>query len=542
LAGLVILGALVAVGFRLQRPSRTLYVAVPETVIAASPGEAGRDLDLAAGAARTALLQGLLGFEKVAALEPSREDAKAENPVALARVLAADQVLTSRLECGNRTCRMELRKIRGSDGRLLWTQGFTVDPASLLEIGLAVVEHLRAAYPEARLRPGVPDLEVRPEDYEAYLRLKRRFDDREKGFSTEDLLAGLERLERTSPRFLKLPLYASQILIQRFEVTRDRADLERAAQAVDLARATAPEDPRVLMQQATVARVAGRLDEAEAALEKLRRLDPGNAQFLELEALLLERKGERREALARMREVVRELPSAGRHFNLGNMLYREGNVGEARRELQAGLALAPKHYNGLSSLAQLELASGDPKRAAELYEKLVLRSPEYAELTNLGTAYLLIGRYGDASRRLREALALAPGSPSALLNLADAELLAGRKQEASTLYRQVLERSDSDPQPQKLLTVRAQALAHLDRASEAVAAVQEALRLDPESPGKAYEASLVYALVGDQTSALLNARRALDRGFDPRWFAFPWFNPLRAQLAEWTNQGGRNHS
>jgi tetratricopeptide (TPR) repeat protein len=539
-AGVAVLGALVAVGFRLRTPSRTLYVAVPETVTSAAPGSAAKDLGLAAGAARTALLQGLLGFERVAALEPSRDEATAKDPVALARTLAADEVLASRLECGDRTCRLELRRLRGADGRLLWTQGFTVDPGSFLEIGLAVIEHLRAAYPDARLRPGVPDLEVRAEDYEAYLRLKRRFDDREQGFSTEDLLAGLERLERTSPRFLKLPLYASSIRVQRFEVTRDRADLDRAAEEVDRARAIAPEDPRVLVQQATVARVAGRLDDAEAALARLRRLDPGNAQFLQQEALLLERKGERQEALARMREAVRQLPSAGLHFNFGNMLYRQGNVGDARRELEAGLALAPQHYNGLSSLAQLELASGDPKRAAELYEKLVLRSPEYTELTNLGTAYLLAGRYADAARRLRNALALAPGSPSALLNLADAELLAGRREVASGLYRQVLQQIDRDPQPEKLLTVRAQALAHLGRAPEAVAAAQEALRLDPESPSN--EASLVYALVGDETSALLNARRALDRGFDLRWFAFPWFDPLRAQLAERANQGGRNHS
>jgi tetratricopeptide (TPR) repeat protein len=480
---------------------------------------------------RTALLQGLLGFQNVVALEPAGDEAAVGDTVALARVLAADEVLTSRLECGDRTCRLVLRRLRGADGRLLWTAGLTVDSGSLLETGLAVVEHLRAAYPEARLRSGVPDLEVRPEDYAAYLRLKERFDNREQGFSTDDLLAGLERLERSSPRFLDLPLYAAAALVKRFEVTRNRADLERAAQEVERARATAPDDPRVLVQRATVARVAGRLDEAEAVLERLQRLEPGNAQRLQQKALLLERKGQRPQALVLMREAVRQRPSAGSHFDLGSMLYRHGEVGGARREMEAGLALAPDFYKGLSSLAQLELASGDPQRAAQLYEKLVRRSPEFTELTNLGTAYLLAGRYADAARRLRDALERSPGSPSALLNLADAELLAGRPKEASSLYGQVLERIDQDPQPEKLLTVRAQALAHLNRSSEAVAAVQEALRLDPESPFKAYEAALVFALVGDQASALWNAQRALDRGFDPRWFAFPWFDPLRTRLA-----------
>jgi serine/threonine-protein kinase len=529
-AGLTALAAVVAaLGLWLRVPPRMLYVAVPPTAIVAA-GDGGRDLPLAASAVRTALLQGLLGFQRVAALEPSRDEAAA-SPVALARVLAADEVLTSRLECGERSCRLVLRRLRGADGRLLWTAGFTVDARSLLETGLAVGEHLRAAYPDARLRPGVPDLEVRAEDYEAYLRLKARFDNREQGFSTEDFLAGLARLERTSPRFLDLPLAAASLLVKRFVVTRNRTDLERAAQEVERARATAPDDPRVLVQQATLARVAGRLDEAAALLERLQRLEPGNAQRLQQQALLLERRGRRPEAVALLREVVHQLPSAASHLNLGSMLYRQGDVAGARREMEAALALAPEHYNGLSSLAQLELASGDPRRAAALYETLVRRSPEYTELTNLGTAYLLGGRYADAARRFREALARTPGSPAALLNLADAELLSGRPRDAAALYGQVLERIDADPQPEKLLTVRAQALAHLGRAPEAVAALQEALRLDPDSPFKAYEASLVYVLVGDRASALWNAERALDRGFDRRWFAFPWFAPLRAELA-----------
>ncbi|HEV7787242.1 MAG TPA: tetratricopeptide repeat protein, partial [Thermoanaerobaculia bacterium] len=430
--GALALGAVVTLWLR--QPPKTLYVAVPETVTSAGPGNVSEELDLAANAVHTSLLQGLLGFQHVAALEPSRDDAPAANhPTALARALAADEVLTSRLQCGARNCRLDLRRLRGSDGRLLWAQGFTVDPGSLLEVGLAVIEHLRDAYPDARLRPGVPDLQVRARDYEAYLRLKRRFGGREQGFSTDDLLIGLERLERTSPRFLDLPLDTATALVKRFEVTRDRADLERAAEEVERARAIAPQDPRVLVQEAKVGRVAGRLEDAEAALERLRRLEPGNVQGLQQQALLLEHQGRRPEALALLREAVRQLPSAGFHFNLGSMLYRQGDVAGARRELEAGLALGPRYYDGLSYLAQLELASGDPKRAAKLYEELVRRSPEYTELTNLGTAYLLAGRWADAARRFREALKLSPGSPSALLNLADAELLAGRRQEASAL-------------------------------------------------------------------------------------------------------------
>ena len=62
--------------------------------------------------------------------------------------------------------------------------------------------------------------------------------------------------------------------------------------------------------------------------------------------------------------------------------------------------------------------------------------------------------------------------------------------------------------------------------------MQEALRRQPDHPGVAYEAALVYALLGDQASALWNAQRALELGVEPRWFAFPWFAPLRERIPQ----------
>jgi len=531
----VLLAAVVAL--RPWSAADALYVVVPPTAVVAAPEAAG-GLELAAGAAQTALLQGLLGFRGLVALEPSAADGDAGEPEALARALAADEVLTSRLECGVSHCRVVLRRLRGADGQLLFTRGFSVDPERLLELSRAVIEHLRAAYPEAELRPGIPDLQVRAEDYESYLRLRRRFGDREEGLSTDRLLAELAELERTSPRFLALPLFQALVLGRRFQESRDPADLERAEVALGRARALAPEDPRVLAREAHLARIGGRLEESAAALETLGRLEPGNVQGKVQRALLLERQGRPEEALGLMREAVRRRPSAANHFDLADMLYHRGDVEGARRHLEAGLERAPDHYNGRSRLAQLELLSGSPARAAELYEELVGRSGETAELSNLGTAHLLLGDAERAARRFREAFELAPSSPQVALNLADAELLRERREEAEKLYRRVIELIDRDPNPEGLLTVRAQALAHLGRVPEAVAAVQEALRRNPESPAASYEAALVYTLVGDEASALWNAQRALEQGVEPRWFTFPWFDPLRPGLEELTEAAG----
>jgi hypothetical protein len=97
------------------------------------------------------------------------------------------------------------------------------------------------------------------------------------------------------------------------------------------------------------------------------------------------------------------------------------------------------------------------------------------------------------------------------------------------MFRRVLSLSEKDPGAEEWqrLTVRAQAFAHLGERRRAVTDAQEALRLAPLSGQVAFEASLVFALVGDRTAALVNAERARELGFEaPGWFRLPWFEPL----------------
>ena len=58
--------------------------------------------------------------------------------------------------------------------------------------------------------------------------------------------------------------------------------------------------------------------------------------------------------------------------------------------------------------------------------------------------------------------------------------------------------------------------------------MQGALQAAPENPQTAFEAAVVYSLVGEERSALVNSRRALRLGVEPFWFEFPWFDDLRS--------------
>jgi tetratricopeptide (TPR) repeat protein len=95
----------------------------------------------------------------------------------------------------------------------------------------------------------------------------------------------------------------------------------------------------------------------------------------------------------------------------------------------------------------------------------------------------------------------------------------------------VLELVARDPAPEhwQVLASQAQALAHLGRKTEAVTAIQRAIVAGPNNPEVAYGASLVYAVVGDTTSALASVERALSLSYNRLWFTLPWFEPLRGQ-------------
>src|SRR6185436_16752367 len=284
--------------------------------------------------------------------------------------------------------------------------------------------------------------------------------------------------------------------------SRDPALAERALALLDQARSLAPGDLEVAFARVDAALTAGRLDEAEATLAELEAQAPGDVRVLDLRATLLEQRGQPDAALAMARTAVDRQPSWWRLYEYAKLAWRQGEIATARQALDQLFARSPGNLQGRRMLAALELTNGDPARAVRLYEEIGAGSPDPGTQVNLGLARLLTGDPDGAARAFEKAVAAAPTNYLFLLNLAQARLLQRRQADAAVLFRRVLELSDRDPErddPQRL-TVRAQAL--------------------------------VYAVVGDRTAALVNAKRARDLGFEaPGWFRLPWFAPLRDEPA-----------
>ncbi len=515
--------------FMTRGPARALRVLVarPEVVSAAEDPR----LELAASGVLSSSLSGLACLEGLAPIDPRDASGSGTSQLQMARAVAADEVLAATIEREEGSLgRVSLRRIQGSDGRVLWAETFKVptDPQSLRLLADAVAVQLRRAYPDQRLRPGTPDLDVRDEDYTAFLKVKKRIDAGTVVLDPE--LARLEQIARSSPRFLEAQILGAGVAMSLYRIWPGGSYLDRASLLVRQAKELAPNDPRPLLPEFQIALAKSRDKDAEAILATMERLLPGDPGVLLQRSRLAEQQGRLDEALRDLRTAVDRTPSWRNLYWLGRLEARRGEVVEARRHFDAGLRLAPNNDWIMVELAQLEMEHGDLARAERLFTNLTGFAPSPDRWINLGSVRFLRGRFDAAAAAFRQALELDPSRARALISLADVEIELGREPAARVLFGRALvllekEEAAHGPSPATRIA-KAECLARLGHPIEAAELVQETMRSSPDLPNLRYNAALIYSLIGDRNAALSNAQAALEKGQSPRWFVGSGFQSL----------------
>ena len=245
---------------------------------------------------------------------------------------------------------------------MLWAEHFEIPADDLSVAAAAAVTQIRQAYSDHSPRRGAFVSEASDRDLRELLTLRRRFESRQE-VSLDGILQGLKALRERAPRFLEV--YVLEIEVARFQhfFSRRPEVLQRAFAVAAEARKMAPEDRRVLRALFYSALEGGDLRRAEEALGQFERIDPGDVAILELRSGLLLARGQTRQAIDLMREEARRHPSYKRLVTLGITELRQGEIAAGRQHLEESLRRAPGNSDALSALAELELQSGDPRRA-----------------------------------------------------------------------------------------------------------------------------------------------------------------------------------
>jgi serine/threonine-protein kinase len=526
-AALVIAAAAGWLGWQRAHPAEPLRIAVVAPVVT------GAADSLEAAIASTNVLTTALGhlaeLRGISAMDAS-DLAGVRGLREAATAVGAEEVLTATLHPVRDEWQVELRRVSAPDSNVRWAASFAVARDAPLSLADALRARLATGFAGHRPRAASSAQSIAPAEYEQYLRLERSFRaNKGNDVPRDSMVARLEALRRRAPRYLDLHLLEANYATYQYTTRKSPEDLALALDATRRAQEAFPADPRAVRIALHCAVLAGELDQADSLVAIMRRLDPGGVHVESGEARVAEKRGRVEEALATMRRVVARQPSRVFYEQLIRMEYSQGRYQDARAHLEFLMAREPEYLFPRSYLAQLELLYGRTARAESLYTELAGRYPRLVYLANLSLAQMLQGRYEQSALTSRRALELNPDNSAVLLNLADCELLLGREREATALYQKAIATTDRGPEARTAAgqLVKAQCLAHIGQFSTAVALAQEALRTSGDDPDARFQASLVFALAGERTSAVVNAAEARARGMQPRWFRLPWFDDLR---------------
>jgi tetratricopeptide (TPR) repeat protein len=222
-----------------------------------------------------------------------------------------------------------------------------------------------------------------------------------------------------------------------------------------------------------------------------------------------------REALdqAARRHAMPRSQLAWFHWRLGDLALRHGRVAEARREFEAGLALAPDDHRMLDGMARLAAARGRWREAITLGERSIATALDPATLGLLSSSYLMLGdsaRGAEYERAMAATVLEQPEAPHRAWGL----FLLDRKRDVPTVLAKAREeiRTRRDVYGWDLL---AWALYHSGEIREAREASANALAQGTRDASLHFHAGMIAAAAGERGLARRRLEEAL--AINPRW-------------------------
>ena len=223
--------------------------------------------------------------------------------------------------------------------------------------------------------------------------------------------------------------------------------------------------------------------------------------------------GEAIKSLAKSLQL--DLKNAEAHKILGRTLMIIGRFDAAQVEFEQAIRYKPDSAESYYNLGKLHSIQDNWEPARKAFESALTIDPEYLEaLDGLGLALESLGDDAGALARYEKAVAINDQRQghfvSALVNLSAYYNRTGDSQKALDYARRALE---LDPKADRALFQKGRALERDGKLAEAVAALNEAIALNPRSSSYYYVLSNVYRRLGwtDESRKALDVFTKLER-------------------------------
>jgi tetratricopeptide (TPR) repeat protein len=273
----------------------------------------------------------------------------------------------------------------------------------------------------------------------------------------------------------------------------------------------------------------GRYDEARDAVETMIRLKPDASSYARL-SYIYSLRGDTDGAIEVMRAAVKSSTRqdaegyAWYRTHLGDELMKAGKLKEGEREFDFALEAFPNYHIALAAKARARVAANDLNSAVEFYKQSQERVPLPDTVIALGDLYAKLGRMDEARKQyeLVEFIEQSSNAGAATYSRQLALFWANRDKKLDDALR-IAQSERAARADIYTCDVLAWCLYKTNDLKGAKAAIDEALRLGTRDALLHYHAGMIYAKLGDQSSAIKHLSRALEIN--------PSFDVLQADAA-----------
>jgi eukaryotic-like serine/threonine-protein kinase len=372
---------------------------------------------------------------------------------------------------------------------------------------------------EARDLPGTPS--AVPAAQEAYVRGRGFLYRSDLPENVERAIQEFTDATRLDPAFALAYVGIAEAQLRTFRVRKEPQILERAARSAERAQTLNPNLATTHLVLGGIKNDLRQYEDAIRELETARKMDPRDPAPNRELGTLFDRLGRNEEAATVYAKAIAQRPGDWLTFRSAAGFYATAQRFDlAERYFRKVIDLTPDNHEGYRNLGGVLLKLGRQEEAEEMLLRAQSLYPTARALTNLGWLYMQPNqlRYKDAVRVMEQAAALAPRQvPNDYIvwgNLGDAYWLAkgdmnkARQawQHAAEIVRKQLMRAPADGD---LLSYLAKFEAKAGESTAALEHIKAALSAAPQRATVRFQASVVYALLGDKDLAIDQVESAI---------------------------------